>query len=341
MKIRRLYKMIFLFFATASALCSCTENEEIFPQTGELIPVTIQLPGVYDAPAISNATRAMHPDLTNVPILQLKEKSTLWLFAQKGNGAPTIQGYVVKSANEGVQSLYPCGKTVNANGTIDIDTTQVSTTPLYLESGVRYTFSAISPALTIHSNNRFKIVNGQYVVATNNAWEQTESTTRTFTGKEGVVVLNPLMQIGARMTFTIEKTDRISSIKVIQSGVEVDGLGEDPTSANYSIGDNLETEVGDSYHRLFVPSLSFKEDAEGNTLKSETGILPVDCRSTAVYVILNLMVNGTPVQYTFAVKDRLFKPGYSYNYTIKIDVKNGITIANWQENSWSYDATPD
>lgn len=339
MKIRHIYKLIFLFSVTA--LCSCNENEDILPQAGELIPVNIQLPGVYDAPAISNATRASHPDLGNVPILQLKEKSTLWLFAQKGNGAPTIQGYVVKSANGGVQSLYPCGKTENANGTIDIDTTNVSTTPLYLESGVQYTFSAISPALTIHNNNKFKIVNGQYVVATNNAWDQTKSTTLTFTGKEGVVVLNPLMQIGARMTFTIEKTDRISSISVIQSGVEVDGLGEDPTSTNYTIGDNLTTEIGDSYNRLFVPSLSFKEDETGQKLKSETGILPVDCRSTAVYVILNLMVNGTPVQYTFAVKDRHFKPGYSYDYTIKIDVKDGITIANWQENSWSYDATPD
>lgn len=338
MKVKLIYKLIFLFSVTA--LCSCNENDEILPQAGELIPVNIQLPGVYDAPAIGNATRAAHPDLDKVPILQLKEKSTLWLFAQKGNGAAIIQGYVVKSANGGVQSLYPCGKTVK-NGTIDIDTTNVSTTPLYLESGVQYTFSAISPALTIYNNNKFKIVNGQYVVATNNAWDQTKATTLTFTGKEGVVVLNPLMQIGARMTFTIEKTDRIAAISVIQSGVEVDGLGEDPTSTNYTIGDNLTTEIGDSYNRLFVPSLSFKEDETGKKLKSETGILPVDCRSTAVYVILNLMVNGTPVQYTFAVKDRWFKPGYSYDYTIKIDVKDGITIANWQENSWSYDATPD
>lgn len=339
MKIKDIYKLIFLF--SVIALCSCNENEEILPQTGELVPVTIQLPGVYDALAEkSSVTRSKpHDHLDGVPILQLKENSTLWLFAKKGSETPTIQGYLVKSANGGVQSLYPCGQ-INSNGTIDIDTTKVSTTPLYLESGVRYTFSAISPALTIYNNNKFKIVNGQYVVATNNAWDQTKATTLTFTGKEGVVVLNPLMQIGARMTFTIEKTDRISAISVIQSGVEVDGLGEDPTSTNYTIGDNLTTEIGDSYNRLFVPSLSFKEDETGQKLKSETGILPVDCRSTAVYVILNLMVNGTPVQYTFAVKDRWFKPGYSYDYTIKIDVKDGITIANWQENSWSYDATP-
>lgn len=340
MKIRHIYKLIFLFSVTA--LCGCNENDEILPQAGELIPVNIQLPGVYDALADKSiATRSKpNADLVGVPILQLKEKSTLWLFAKKGIETPTIQGYLVKSANGGVQSLYPCGQIKNNDGTIDIDTTKVSTTPLYLESDVQYTFSAISPALTIYENNKFKIVNGQYVVATNNAWTQTQSTTLKFNGKEGVVVLNPLMQIGARMTFTIEKTDRISTISVIQSGVEVDGLGEDPTSTNYMIGDSLTTEIGDSYNRLFVPSLSFKEDETGKKLKSETGILPVDCRSTAVYVILNLMVNGTPVQYTFAVKDRLFRPGYSYDYTIKIDVKNGITIANWQENSWSYDATP-
>lgn len=340
MKIGYIYKLV-LFFSVA-AFCSCSENEEFLPQTGELVPVKIQLPGVYDAPAGNNKTRATnHSELDGVPILQLKEKSTLWLFAKKGNNTPTIQGYMVKSANGGVQSLYPCGTKTNPDGTKDIDTTQISTTPLYLESGTRYTFSAISPALTIYSGNKFKIVNGQYAVATNNAWTQTQATTLTFTGKEGVVVLNPLMQIGARMTFTIKKTDQISSVSVIQSGVEVDGLGEDPGSANYSVGDNLTSEVGDSYNRLFVPSSTFKEDVSGNTLKSEIGINPVDCRSTAVYVILNLMVNGTPVQYTFAVKDRFFKPGYSYDYTIEIDIKDGITIANWQENSWSYNATPD
>lgn len=339
MKTGYIYKLMFLFFATV--LYSCNKNEEIFSQTEKMIPVTVQLPGVYDAATGGSKTRATHPDLDNISILQLKEKSTLWLFAKKGNAAPTIQGYMVKSANEGIQSLYPCGTKLNSNGTMDIDTTKISTTPLYLESGVQYTFSAISPALTIYTGNKFNIINGQYAVATNNTWEQTKSTTRTFTGKEGVVVLNPLMQVGARMTFTIEKTDRISSISVIQSGVEIDGLGENPKSPNYSIGDNLTCEIGDSYHRLFVPSSSFKEDDSKKTLKSEIGIIPVDCRSTAVYVILNLMVNGTPVQYTFTVKDRLFKPGYSYDYTIKIDIKDGITIANWQENSWSYDATPD
>ena len=38
------------------------------------------------------------------------------------------------------------------------------------------------------------IKNGEYVIATNNAWTQTESTTCQVSGNEGVILLNPLMQ---------------------------------------------------------------------------------------------------------------------------------------------------
>ncbi len=334
------YINILILLFGAIALAGCNENEEILPQTGELVPVTIQLPGAYNTIKNQNATsRAaqQNNELNGIPILNLKEGSTLWLFAKTEKGDPKIQGYVVKNSGGGVQSLYPCGQTQGGDS-ININAKDISTTPLYLEAGVEYTFSAISPAKTIYKGNKFRIGNEEYVVATNDAWTQTKSTTLTINGKEGIVVLNPLMQIGARMTFTISKSDRISSLSVIQSGIEIDGLGEEPTTADYTIGTDLKTNIGDSYNRLFVPSSTFTKTDKG--LKSDIGIRPVDCRSTVVYIIANLMVNGTPVQYTFAVKDRLFKPGYSYDYTINIDIKDGITIANWQENSWSTEVHP-
>lgn len=338
MKKGYLYKLILLF--SVIALGSCSGQEEDLPQDSQLIPITIQLPGVYSAITENDVTSraTTNNELNNVPILNLKQGSTLWLFAEE-NGKTTIQGYIVKASDGGgVQSLYPCGKITNADGTIDINENEISTTPLYLETNKTYKFRAISPALKIYENKKFKIINGQYVVATNDEWTQTQATTTQISGKEGIVVLNPLMQVGARMTFTIKKSPRISSLSVIQSGIEVDGIGEDPTTADYTIGANMIPNIGDSYNRLFVPSATFIET--GDHLKSEIGIRPVDCRSTAVYVIVNLMVNGTPVQYTFAVKDRYFKPGYSYDYTVNVDIKDGITIANWQENSWSTEVSP-
>lgn len=339
MKKIHIYQLMLIF--SAAVLGSCTAEEENLPEGSELVPITVQLPGVYNAISEKGAASraSKNNDLNNIPILNLEQGSTLWLFAKEGSNT-TIQGYVVKTSDGGgVQSLYPCGKITNSDGTIEIDENNVSTTPLYLETNKTYTFKAISPALKIYNNNKFKIVNGQYAVATNDAWTQTQATTITISGKEGIVVLNPLMQIGARMTFTIKKSARIASLSVIQSGIEVDGIGKDPDTAEYSIGDNMVSDIGDSYNRLFVAASSFVET--GDYLKSEIGIVPVDCRATEVYVIVNLMVNGTPVQYTFAVKDRLFKPGYSYDYTVNIDIKDGITIANWQENSWSTEVYPD
>lgn len=331
-----------LLLAATVALTSCNQDEDNYPETDRLVPVSVQLPGVYTSITSQTATSraTSNGDLNNIPILNLEEGSTLWLFAtQEKSSATTVQGYIVKTPKGGVQSLYPCEKKKNSDGSIDIDTEKVSTTPLYLTAGSTYTFSAISPAKTIFKDNKFRISNVEYVVATNNAWTQTAPTQLKIAGNEGIVVLNPLMQVGARMTFTIKKSDRISSISVIQSGIEIDGIGEESTVPDYTIGTDLPTSIGDSYNRLFVPSSTFTEIENG--LKSDIGIRPVDCRSTVVHVIMNLMINGTPVQYTFAVKDRLFKPGYSYDYMVTIDVKNGITIANWQENSWSTEVSPD
>lgn len=339
MKKGYLYKFMLLFSVVASG--SCSNQEEDLPPDSRIVPVTVQLPGAYSPISEKDVTSRVatsNSELNNTPILNLKQGSTLWLFAEK-DGSTTIQGYIVKASDGGgVQSLYPCGKTTNADGTIDINEEDVSTTPLYLETNKTYKFRAISPALKIYTGNKFKIVNGQYVVATNDTWTQTQATTISISGKEGIVVLNPLMQVGARMTFTIKKSKKISSLSVIQSGIEVDGIGKDPTTADYNVGANMTSDIGDSYNRLFVAASTFVET--GDHLKSEIGIRPVDCRSTAVYIIVNLMVNGTPVQYTFAVKDRYFKPGYSYDYTVNIDIKDGITIANWQENSWSTEISP-
>jgi hypothetical protein len=181
------------------------------------------------------------------------------------------------------------------------------------------------------------------VVASNNNYTQTAATNVTIgqNDNEKIVVLNPMLEVGARMKFTIVKGSNVSTISVIQSGIEVDGLGEDPTTYNYNVGDELSCPIGNPYNRLFVKS-GFKETtttvdgATKDCITASLPILPVDCRSTMVYVILNVLINGVPAQYTFAVKNRYFQPAYSYDYTITLSVVDGITVANWDENSWTY-----
>lgn len=326
------YNYLLAVLLGTASLSACSAGEDTTNTSAELVPVTLQLPGIYNGISSRAST---NDELAGITIYNLSVGSTLWLFSQEnGSNTPTIQGYLVRNSGGGAQSLYPCGTTTD-NDSIRIDTTKVSNVPLYLKQNTTYTFRAISPALPMSSySHTFTFKDGDYAVATNDNWTETESTTMTVTGNEGIVVLKPMMQIGARMTFTINRGANISSVSVIQSGVEVDGLGDN--SVSYSVGDNLVGAVGNPYHRFFVGPAKFtKTSSEG--LTADRGIIPVDCRSTSVFIILNLMVNGVPVQYSYAVKDRNFIAGHSYNYNITLSLKDNITVANWQENSWSYD----
>ena len=55
----------------------------------------------------------------------------------------------------------------------------------------------------------------------------------------------------------------------------------------------MPSKLGDKYNRIYVPAKSFITTSEG-ILQGETGILPTDCRSTPVVVIMNVLVNDVP-----------------------------------------------
>lgn len=341
MKIKDYIQLLtFFLLPTIGLLGSCTSEEESDSPLHEgKVPVTIQLGGQYASMSGKDApdTRASkHTKLDDVKILNLPEGSTLWLFATGKNGGSTqTQGYVVKTGDGGVQSLYPCAQ-FDENG--NYNEADVSKTPLFLQPG-SYTFSAISPAKSSYKDRNCTIKNGEYVIATNDAWTQTQSTTYTISGNEGVILLNPLMQVTSRMKFMIKGTDKITSLAIMQAGVEIDGIQEDPNGDNYTVGDNMESKLGNKYNRIYVSAKSFATTPEG-VLQGETGILPTDCRSTPVVVIMNVLVNDVPTQFSYSIVGKQFMPGYSYNYTVTLDIKDGITVANWQESSWTADIDP-
>jgi hypothetical protein len=147
------------------------------------------------------------------------------------------------------------------------------------------------------------------------------------------------MQVTSRMKFMIKGTDKITSLAIMQAGVEIDGIQENPNGVNYTVGANMESKLGNKYNRIYVSAQSFATTPEG-VLQGETGILPTDCRSTPVVVIMNVLVNDVPTQFSYSIVGKQFLPGYSYNYTVTLDIKDGITVANWQESSWTADIDP-
>ena len=115
MKARNYIQQLMLLLIPVGLLTACTSDEEggSLPNEGK-VPVTVQLGGQYaimsgkDAPE-SNTRATNNSALNGVKILNLSEGNTLWLFAKSGSTTQT-QGYVVKTGDGGVQSLYPCSQ---------------------------------------------------------------------------------------------------------------------------------------------------------------------------------------------------------------------------------------
>lgn len=327
-----IYKALFIL-SMATTLFSACEQEEAHEVNNEgKVAIVPELAGIYaTSPGNWSSTRATHPGLDK--IVNLPEGSTLRLIAKRSN-TTTTQDYVVRTSEGGSQSLYPCK--VDDSGNV----TEESKTPLYLDAG-NYTFSAISPAHKYKQGSGITIDNGESVVATNNKWEQTKATTITIQNDDQskVIPLNPLMQLTSRMTFTLkgDAASGVSSVAIMQDGIEIDRIRENPVTIS-NVGDSIKAEIVANYNRIYIKD-SDVEVQEDGSLKGSVYLLPIDNRPTPMMVILNVMVNGVPTQFTFSIVNKILYAGYSYDYKVTIKIKDNITVANWQETSWSTDVS--
>lgn len=327
---KAIYRTIVLLLIAMMTLSACNKEESPEAYNAENVAIIPQLSGVYAvAPAAKAGTRAVdHPDLQT--IINLPEGTTLRLIAKKGSQAAIMQDYVVRTPDGGSQSLYPC-KINNTTGQIISE----SKDPMYLSEGV-YTVNAVSPAHK-YSNGQMVINNGESVLANNDHWIQTATTSLTITkaDKSKVILLNPLMQLTARMTFDLsgDKETGVSSISVMQDGIEIDRIREGSVTLT-NVGDSIPAIMCANYNRIFIKESDIKKQENGS-LRGEICLLPIDNRATPMVVILNLMVNGVPTQFTFSIVNKVLYAGYSYNYKITVRIKDNITVANWQETSWS------
>lgn len=313
--------------------------------------------------------------LTDIPVNNLPDGTTLWLFAEditEGELQESVEpkSYVVRDIDgmyddEGrqLQQLLPC--TVDEEGNLISETS----VPLYLTFGHTYRFRAVSPARKFvegatDENGEpvyaFYVDNKDYVIATDDRYTETKAKVIKIdaaaadegsTGVE-VVEMNPLINQTAQLEFTIEPEENnpyIHSISVLPQGIEISGV-QDRYSAssdnsvlwNWSTGEPLHAYTGDNNTSFLIRKDTQFEDAfieerENGSLYIKCPILPTNAFSTSIIVVFNLQINGSPTQYEMMLNQKIYQAAYTYHYKGTIRMEDGVSVITWQYVNWSDD----
>ena len=240
-----------------------------------------------------------------------------------------LKSYVVGGGN----SLYPCR--------VDYDGTCLEQTgsPLMLGVG-KYRFHAVSPARKIRDVEINHVVypdvmpirNGDYVIASDPNWEETEPTIANVIITTGnavqPVTLNPLINQTAEMVFNIKKGKNVTKLEILPEGVDLTGIQNDDSGVafHWSIGGSeLPMKVGDKYHGVKVTDWS----ETGDGLQGKISILPTDATTNAIFILFNIAVNDVPTQYMASLNQQYYKSSHRYTYDFMVNVEDGIHVATW------------
>lgn len=367
--------------ATTCLFYACSQEEvakvPVSPEVPEgKVAVTFTIPGMIAEPldGFAEESRSILTDL-NIPVTNLPDGTTLWLFAEdvpEGEVSESVEpkSYVVRDIDgmyddEGrqLQQLLPC--TVDEEGNLISETS----VPLYLTFGHTYRFRAVSPARKFvegatDENGEpvyaFYVDNKDYVIATDDRYEETKAKVIKIdaaaadegsTGVE-VVEMNPLINQTAQLEFTIEPEENnpyIHSISVLPQGIEISGV-QDRYSAssdnsvlwNWSTGEPLHAYTGDNNTSFLIRKDTQFEDAfieerENVSLYIKCPILPTNAFSTSIIVVFNLQINGSPTQYEMMLNQKIYQAAYTYHYKGKVSIQDGVSVITWQYVNWSKD----
>lgn len=364
--------MTCLFFA-------CSQDEPTgkasVPEAPEgKVEVRFTLSGMIAEPLDGFAEKS-RSILTDIPVNNLPDGTTLWLFAEditEGELQEEVEpkSYVVRDIDgmyddEGrlLQQLLPCS--VDDEGNLVSETS----VPLYLTFGHIYRFRAVSPARKFvegatdeegESVYAFYVDNKEYVIATDDRYEETAATEITINadaadeGSAGVEVveMKPLINQTAQLEFTIvpeENNPYIHSISVLPQGIEISGV-QDRYSAssdnsvlwNWSTGEPLHAYTGDNNTSFLIRKDTQFEDAfieerENGSLYIKCPILPTNAFSTSIIVVFNLQINGSPTQYEMMLNQKIYQAAYTYHYKGTIRMEDGVSVITWQYVNWSDD----
>lgn len=367
--------------ATTCLFYACSQEEvakvPVSPEVPEgKVAVTFTIPGMIAEPldGFAEKSRSILTD-RNIPVNNLPDGTTLWLFAEditEGELQEEVEpkSYVVRDIDgmyddEGrlLQQLLPC--TVDDEGNLLSETS----VPLYLTFGHTYRFRAVSPARKFvegatdeegESVYAFYVDNKEYVIATDDRYEETAATEITINadaadeGSAGVEVveMKPLINQTAQLEFTIvpeENNPYIHSISVLPQGIEISGV-QDRYSAssdnsvlwNWSTGEPLHAYTGDNNTSFLIRKDTQFEDAfieerENGSLYIKCPILPTNAFSTSIIVVFNLQINGSPTQYEMMLNQKIYQAAYTYHYKGKVSIQDGVSVITWQYVNWSDD----
>ena len=309
--------------------------------------VEITLGGMLNTPL----TKALDEDVFKDSIPRnLPDGTTLWVFAQSGSDAQ-LKSYVVRDMTDGTQQLRACE--VDSAGNLIAETT----TPFFLTIGETYEFRAVSPARafvegTADDVYALYVDNKEYLLATDDRYTRTQATQVTIDDQGDsvqIVRMNPIVNQTAQLEFTIvpdENNPDIHSITVLPQGIEIAGVqnryaaGTGDVLWNWSTGEPLKAFLGDDNTRVQVRKDSQYEDgliqerADGS-LYIRCPILPTDAYSSALIVIFNLQVNGSPTQFEMTLNRKIFEGACTYHYKGTVTIEDGITVITWQYVNWS------
>ncbi len=287
---------------------------------------------------------SQQPALTSLPV-----GSTVWLtYRTKKNDTEwnesNLQAYVVLNAS-GYNALYPCSSSEDADGYLTVDNPINTTTPLYLKDG-DYQFRMVGPANKIKKTTlSMQVDNGMYIYSNDERYEQTSSKLiKVQSSGSGVqnIVLNPMIHQMARIKVKLNKGDNVYNMEMLPSGIEISGLQEheeDNTGllfhwSSLEVKDTLEMKKASKYSRASIKQFTYNSDG---TIEGDIGILPTDCMSTSMLILLNVAVNGIPTQYLLTLEEKKFYHGHSYNLNLSIGLDGNITVLEWDNVDWKAD----
>ncbi len=366
-------KSVFLYILCLVSLLTACHNEEnpskpFAPDSKRAVGFSLSgmigyslLESTSPSTRMGNAPGSEVDDFTldSYTVQNLPDGTTLWVIATEiddvgKEGDATVQSYVVHNVSGTQQMLYPC--IVDDAGNVQEETS----VPMFLDIGKTYRFRAVSPAKAFVEGTYYALYvnNKEYVIATDERYEQTKSVEKTIevdaTGAPiQIIEMNPLINQTAQLEFTIyaDKDDPdIYSLEVLPQGIEISGIqvqydknvNTAASSWNWSLGDTLCAYVGDNREKIVIRKDSqygdsFIEKKENRDLYIHCPILPTDAFSSSVIVLFNLEVNGSPTQYEMMLNQKIFRSAYTYHYKGKVELEDGVTVITWQYVNWEGD----
>lgn len=365
-------KSVFLYIVCLASLLAACHNEEFSGE--DFVPdgkraVGFSLPGMIGYSLLESTSlptrmgNAPGSDVDDFTLESYKPQNlpdgtTLWVMATEfgedlgKEGNTTVQSYVVHNVSGTQPMLYPC--TVDDAGNVKEETS----VPMFLDIGKTYKFRALSPARAFVDGYELYVNNKEYVIATDERYEQTRSVQKKIEVGDSdapiqIIEMNPLINQTAQLEFTIyadESDPDIYSLEVLPQGIEISGIQvqydnnafDGASSWNWSLGDTLRAYVGDNREKIVIRKDSqygdsFIEKKENGDLYIHCPILPTDAFSSSVIVLFNLEVNGCPTQYEMLLNQKIFRSAYTYHYKGKVKLEDGIAVITWQYVNWEGD----